>query len=246
MESLPGQRRPSLSLPWLVAGFVLWSGACNEERLDADGGTAADLATSDRAHPVADGPRRDQSEQPPEQGPARDSTVNPCSKCHGGPAGPAPPLSLNGKSSTSERGVGAHASHLKSSTWRAKVACAACHVVPKALGDKGHIDTGAPAEVVFSGMARLKGLKPVWDGVRCSGTYCHGASLSFGQVSAPRWTKVDGTQASCGACHGLPPMVKHPQSKACWKCHKAVVGANGQIIAPQLHIDGKVSLSLGP
>ena len=166
-----------------------------------------------------------------------------CSKCHGGPTGPAPPLSVTGKSATSERGVGAHASHLKASTWRAAILCSTCHLVPKKMLDKGHIDTALPAEVMFSALVKADGAKPWWTGSTCSGSYCHGATLSGGSNTAPVWTKVDGSQAACGSCHGLPPSQNHTSNTQCSICHKGVVDAKMKIVDLAKHINGKVDLA---
>jgi len=174
-----------------------------------------------------------------------DSGLGPCSACHGSATNAAPPLGLAGTSSASERGVGAHQQHLKSSSWHAPLQCADCHIVPKSVADPGHIDTALPAELTFSTLAQSDGAKPSWDGVKCSGVYCHGATLSAGTNTAPSWTKVDGSQAACGTCHGLPPGGGHTTNTSCAICHGAVVDASKKIIAPALHIDGKVSASGG-
>jgi len=168
-----------------------------------------------------------------------DASPTGCSKCHGGPTGPAPPLSATGKSATSERGVGAHASHLKTSTWRSAVPCSACHVVPKKLLDTGHIDTALPAEVTFSALAKADSASPSWTGTQCSGSYCHGATLSGGSNTSPLWTTVNGTQAACGSCHGLPPTKDHTPNKQCSMCHKGVVDSSGKIVDVKKHINGK-------
>ncbi|MFZ5446872.1 MAG: CxxxxCH/CxxCH domain c-type cytochrome [Myxococcota bacterium] len=180
-----------------------------------------------------------------EQGPVADAANPGCLGCHGSAKNLAPPLSVGGKSATSERGVGAHQSHLGSSTWHAELTCNDCHVVPAKVVDPGHIDTALPAELAFSALATTGGAKPAWDGTTCAGAYCHGATLSGGSQTTPSWTKVDGTQAACGTCHGLPPAAPHPQNSACSGCHGAVVDAAKKIIAPALHVNGKVEASAG-
>ncbi|MBU1345243.1 MAG: hypothetical protein KKD66_26835, partial [Proteobacteria bacterium] len=100
------------------------------------------------------------------------------SACHGSATSTAPPVSTKGLSATSERGVGAHQAHLKTSSWHVAVSCDDCHLVPKAVADKGHIDTPLPAELIFSAAAKADGAKPAFNGTTCSGTYCHGATLS--------------------------------------------------------------------
>ncbi|MBW2730894.1 MAG: CxxxxCH/CxxCH domain-containing protein [Deltaproteobacteria bacterium] len=167
-----------------------------------------------------------------------------CSFCHGGADNTtgAPPKSVANATAVSVRGVGAHSAHLKTSTWRAPVNCTDCHRVPNALFDTGHLGP-APAELSFSALSRSDNATPSFDGTTCSGTYCHGATMTGGQHSAPTWTTVDGTQTTCTGCHGMPPAGTHPTSSACSVCHAAVVNASNRIIAANLHIDGTVQLS---
>ncbi len=66
-----------------------------------------------------------------------------------------------------------------------------------------------------------------------------------GGVTTPSWTLVDGTQAACGTCHGLPPGCGHPPvgapvPQACGMCHAAVVSLAGAFVGPALHVDGVV------
>ena len=166
-----------------------------------------------------------------------------CWSCHGTVGNAAPPKSLYGQTSTSERGVGAHQAHLGTSTWHAEVLCSDCHKVPANYLDPGHVDTNPPAELTFSPMVTTDGAKPAWDGTTCSGSYCHGATLSGGKAVAPTWTLVDGTQKACDSCHGMPPTSNHSTSTDCVNCHPAVIDANKKIIAPALHINGKVEFT---
>lgn len=48
---------------------------------------------------------------------------------------------------------------------------------------------------------------------------CHGAVEKGGSATAPKWTQVDGTQVTCGSCHGLPPPAPHPEGTNCASCH---------------------------
>lgn len=166
-----------------------------------------------------------------------------CTACHGSSGDPAPPRSASGSSRTSERGVGAHQAHLKSSIGRA-VACAECHAVPTEL--LSHPDPlGRSAQVVFGPTAAASGASPSWDraSATCTGAYCHGATLPETETRAvPVWTRVDGTQKACTSCHGNPPGGSHPASTACENCHGTVMGPGGAIVAPTLHIDGKVDV----
>jgi predicted CxxxxCH...CXXCH cytochrome family protein len=164
-----------------------------------------------------------------------------CSGCHGSEGNPAPPPDTSGNSETTAVGVGAHQSHLaRGADWHADVACAECHVVPPAVTDEGHVDTALPAELTWGELATSGGAAPDFDGESCEGVYCHGATLSGGSLTAPSWTTVDGTQAVCGTCHGLPPAEGHPPSGNCSFCHPSVVDDGRSIIAPALHINGRV------
>lgn len=70
-----------------------------------------------------------------------------CSDCHGDADSAAPPFSLSGGTVTTGRGVGAHRSHLGTSTWHDEIRCQDCHLVPVGLRDVGHTDTPRPAEL---------------------------------------------------------------------------------------------------
>ncbi|MEZ4238487.1 MAG: CxxxxCH/CxxCH domain-containing protein [Myxococcota bacterium] len=149
-----------------------------------------------------------------------------CDTCHGGPDNAAPPLDTQGRDDTALVTVGAHQTHLAGGRFSAPVACATCHVVPGAVSDEGHLD--APPAEVRPGAG--------FDGARCDSA-CHagpGAS-----TPRPQWTVVDGSQARCGACHGLPPPDPHPQDDACADCH-STAGPDFTIAVPEQHADGVV------
>jgi predicted CxxxxCH...CXXCH cytochrome family protein len=170
-----------------------------------------------------------------------------CSSCHGSTGNSAPPVAVNGSSSTTEIGVGAHQIHLMGSSISGPVACSECHRVPTDM--LTHPDLLArPAPVVFGSRASLNGAAPVWDraSVSCNNTYCHGATLSGATMRpAPIWTKVDGSQRNCMSCHGYPPAGTHPSSAACdaTGCHGDVAGPSGTIKNPARHVDGLVDIS---
>ncbi|MBI5501299.1 MAG: CxxxxCH/CxxCH domain-containing protein [Deltaproteobacteria bacterium] len=167
-----------------------------------------------------------------------------CDACHGGGGEPAPPLDLAGNTATTFRGVGAHRSHLAAgSTWHRAGTCTDCHLVPAAVDAAGHLDTPTPAEVTWSSLAATDGATPAFDGVACSGSYCHGATLDGGTLTAPRWTTVDGSQAACGTCHGLPPEGDHPVSTNCDMCHGEVIGPRFAFREPARHIDGRLDVT---
>ena len=167
---------------------------------------------------------------------------DPCTQCHGGVDGPAPPRALNNSVQTTYVGVGAHQRHLTAGFLRGPVACSECHVVPNDLWDPGHLGA-APADLTFGPLAAANGANPSWNHAqaRCSGTYCHGGTLHGGAVAAPLWTQVDGSQITCDSCHGAPPPAPHPQNPDCRHCHPGTIGPNGLInVAGGLHMDGQV------
>jgi predicted CxxxxCH...CXXCH cytochrome family protein len=163
-----------------------------------------------------------------------------CTACHGSGEDPAPPLDLGGSSDPSSLGVGAHQAHLNV-TGAAPVICADCHRVPTATADVGHLDTAAPAEIVWNGRLGAGG---TWDRATgsCSNVYCHGSTLSGGTETTPEWTG-GAPEAACGTCHGLPPGSGHPNRTDCDTCHGAVAGPGQTIANPALHIDGDVQFN---
>ncbi len=163
-----------------------------------------------------------------------------CTLCHGSGSDPAPPVDTQGNSATTFTGVGAHQSHLATSTWHAQVACTECHIVPAQPSDPGHYDTALPAELTWGALATADGAVPVWDGATCSNVYCHGATL-IGGGATPTWTSVGSGQASCGTCHSLPPGAPHAQDFNCYTCHPDI-DAGFSFVTPEQHIDGVVTL----
>ncbi len=167
---------------------------------------------------------------------------NACASCHGDPERQAdallqaaPPRDLLGNASPAYPGVGAHEAHLTASESHGGLACSECHSVPERSDSPGHADTATPAEVSFGSLARGGGAEPVYDARarRCADTYCHGAL-------SPIWTEP--AAEPCGGCHGLPPAAPHPQSERCAACHGDVVDAEGRLLAPARHVDGRVDL----
>lgn len=171
-----------------------------------------------------------------------------CTACHGNGnanANAAPPVDTEGKSSTALPSVGAHQAHVLGSTLARAVPCQECHLVPDAVLAPGHIDSARPAEVVFSGAATAFGASPKYIGGTCQDSYCHGADspkthASGGTLTAPVWTEVDGGQAFCGSCHGLPPPLPHPQIESCSECHLNVLPSERGFLSPELHVNGVV------
>jgi len=99
------------------------------------------------------------------------------------------------------------------------------------------------AEVVFGALATAEDSPAIYNAGSCSAVYCHGATQSGGSVTEPAWTKVDGTQAACGTCHGLPPTEEHPSMADCSICHGCVATADMKITpeGAAFHINGKVN-----
>ncbi|MDF1565163.1 MAG: cytochrome c3 family protein [Deltaproteobacteria bacterium] len=164
-----------------------------------------------------------------------------CNTCHGSASSDAPPVDTAGDTLTSDTGVGAHQSHLGSSTWRAPIACDACHQVPTAYTDAGHMDTDLPAELSWGALPQADGAIPGWTGASCD-NYCHGQTLiSGGTNTTPVWTTVDGSQDACGTCHGLPPAFPHVGRSDCETCHPDA-GAGQTIVNAVQHVNGTVEL----
>jgi predicted CxxxxCH...CXXCH cytochrome family protein len=174
-----------------------------------------------------------------------------CERCHGGDGSAAPPRSATGLADTSARGVGAHQRHLalQGGDVRAALPCDTCHVVPASVD--AHVDGAVP--VRFQDPAAAGGAAARWNtGTgRCDNVYCHGATLrdgTRGPATAPEWTRVDGSQITCGSCHRAPPAshAAYPGASTCHTCHPATVLADGTIdLAGAKHIDGVVQAPSG-
>lgn len=187
-----------------------------------------------------------------------------CNTCHGdfnNPSRPSPPRDVNGNTSTTLMSVGAHANHLYNNTLGQQVACNTCHVVPQSVYSPGHLDASPNTIVTLSGNAKTNiASNAAFDPNtgNCSNTYCHGNfkyrksnadptnqfaftdSVMVGTPVTVTWTKVDGSQAQCGSCHGLPPAghIGPIPLTECFTCHGNVVDPSGKIINPALHVNG--------
>jgi predicted CxxxxCH...CXXCH cytochrome family protein len=151
-----------------------------------------------------------------------------CNHCHGDPQGdPADPLSQIPNSF-------GHVTCITGGQNSLAVPCNTCHIIPTGWNSPGHIDA-PPSEVDFSGISDWHDANPIWnqEEMSCSNTYCHG---DFNPV----WT--GNNQAECGSCHALPPPPLHPQNEQCALCHSSVINDEGEIINPNLHINGVVNL----
>lgn len=194
-----------------------------------------------------------------------------CNTCHGDFSDPtkfAPPRDINGETSTTAMGVGAHANHLYNHTLSSSVTCNDCHKVPASVYATGHLDSDLPAEVnlknlAVANIASNATFNPS-DGT-CANTYCHGnfefdksntvpqdtfiyiSDKMVGNNKTVSWTKVDGTQAKCGSCHGTAESVApagHLQVPltSCSSCHQGVVDDQGNIIDESKHINGVINV----
>lgn len=188
-----------------------------------------------------------------------------CATCHGGSNSPAPPEDLAGNTSTAAPGVGAHTKHVQGGNLSSIVWCYECHTVPTSVYAAGHVDSDLPAEVPMNGpraRAASAGILPApshdYTALTCSDTYCHGNwrseratspnsfaytdSFMIGANATPVWTGGS-TEASCGTCHGLPPVGHIPVGLTiCGDCHLGIVDATGKIIDKSLHINGKINV----
>jgi len=187
-----------------------------------------------------------------------------CNTCHGNfndPSIIAPPRDLSGNTLTTFKGVGAHANHLYNNVLGNKVACETCHNVPQSLSSAGHLDGNLPAEINFKGLAIFNATANAnydFSSLTCANTYCHGnfefnkadaltanqfaysADKMEGNNQSVIWNKVDGSEAVCGSCHGLPPVghLDFGGLSTCANCHIGVVNAQDQIIDKTKHING--------
>lgn len=175
-----------------------------------------------------------------EQAPPNAEPLAGCAmSCHGGEASNAPPKSISGATDTSAVAVGAHQQHLDpASAWHRKVECADCHVVPSDVSSPGHMDGDNKAEVTFGAIA---GMSSMWNGATCT-TGCHGNSAWGGTKTTPTWTMVDGSQSTCGSCHGAPPPPPHPTEANCATCHPTMEEGSLTFRDPASHINGVVDL----
>lgn len=169
-----------------------------------------------------------------------------CDACHGTPGNPAPPRDTRGETATTAVGVGAHQAHVVGRGLARRVQCAECHVVPAAVVGGQHLD--GLAQITFSGVARANLAQPEYRGGTCASTACHDISNytvtpGGGQATTPRWTLVDGSQATCASCHGMPPPLPHVQRADCESCH---LNATPQrtFVRPELHVDGHVDFAV--
>ena len=235
--------------PWEDAAsivFVARTDAGAERDADASSGEAPDASEKQDAGEERDG----EVAQPTEDGASPDAAMAVCTLCHGS-ENPAPPVDLGRHTDTTFPGVGAHQTHVRGTPRSRPVPCSECHIVPQNVFDPGHLDGPRPAPVTFSGAAIALGAEPVYADGACRNVACHGGRGATQNASGaanplPQWTKVDGTQAPCGACHSLPPPPPHPTGPlVCAGCHKDVA-EDLSFVRPERHVDGLVTFTLPP
>jgi predicted CxxxxCH...CXXCH cytochrome family protein len=176
-----------------------------------------------------------------------------CKTCHGGEKNAAPPFAVNGATSTTEVGVGAHQAHVNDGEIAGMYGCDACHPVVTAMDGDSHPDPLARGTtVLFGDIAKTNGADPSWDkeSRTCANTYCHGATIKAAKSPAPPvWTRVDGSQIRCNSCHAdnvqdLDETHAKHQDYKCDTCHGDVVSSDLKIVGPTLHVDGLVEVKM--
>ena len=176
-----------------------------------------------------------------------------CATCHGNPTegDSAPPNDTLGNSDPTIQTVGAHQAHLGDSDWRRVISCSNCHVVPVNVGDAPHIDGDNQAELVFDALNPSATYD--FPTATCGTTYCHGTGYAdSGPV--PWTTPLD---LGCNGCHsdgtdgGGTMSGAHDdhleENMTCSTCHSEVTNVGGNILAPDLHINGlhEVDMTIG-
>jgi predicted CxxxxCH...CXXCH cytochrome family protein len=170
---------------------------------------------------------------------------NRCNSCHGGAGSNAPPKDTHGNTATSSIGVGAHQQHLQAAKFSNPIACDQCHSVPSSMSHSNGV-----VELTWGPLAKANGLSPSFDpsAATCSNVWCH-APVGYGLLlpgtsgglnSKPIWTGTN--QATCGACHGVPPFTgahfKHAAA-GCDSCHS---GYSFLSVNKANHVNGKVDI----
>ena len=164
-----------------------------------------------------------------------------CTSCHGWDLGSSPPQSLDGECTEGTYGIGAHKAMRRDALMAHKVACSNCHTVPLTTWSQGHIDGDGVAEVAFKNLATVHGAQPVWNGKTCSGTYCHGATLTGGNLKEPSWFDTSGEPGRCGACHRITDPTGDPDAD-CSSCHPTSIDADRFLLPQGTHINGYIDM----
>jgi predicted CxxxxCH...CXXCH cytochrome family protein len=192
-----------------------------------------------------------------------------CTFCHGDAArstdttlSAAPPMSSAGRTAPTERGVGAHQTHLAGRSTGAisdGVACTDCHTnIPT---DITHAySTTTAVALMVPGTTNETGTFNSTD-ASCSNVYCHGnfqngkAQTSTTTPNKPVWTATSG-QSDCGTCHssqtGTDQTWGHKVNYhmtstyigGCAGCHVSDYGSttNPTSVSLTNHVNGKLDI----
>jgi predicted CxxxxCH...CXXCH cytochrome family protein len=158
------------------------------------------------------------------------STTDQCGKCHSSAAAGAvtaatPFYSTSFPVKNTDKNnakVGAHTAHITASEGlHPGLACIDCHGTVDHLTDASHVK--GVTTFNWSVLAKTGGLNPSYDPAtgKCSNIYCHGSKIlgiaNGGSNNTPSWNDpaylpATLTVASCGTCHGFPPLATtgHP------------------------------------
>lgn len=236
--------QPFVQVPLEDAGVDLAvddAGLAPADAGTADAGLEEDAGAPDAGEPDAGEPDAGLLDAGTEEdggAGVRDAGPETCSSCHGGLANAAPPRDTLGREATSFPTVGAHQAHLRELTdWHRDVRCDDCHVVPQVKNEPGHLDP-APAELVFSALARQGNTGSYAQG-SCT-TWCHGATLRGGLATNLPWTT---TGLRCDSCHGAPPPAPHPPATTCGGCHPDIRN-DFTFSQPERHVNGVLDVDV--
>lgn len=154
----------------------------------------------------------------------------------------APPVDASGAATGAK--VGAHQTHLRAGSLRGSgVDCATCHVTP--ANGEPHTPGVALRGLASVALASGPAISPAYSAGTCSNTYCHG-KFNGGLAATVSWTGTS-TEAACGSCHAIPPLLKtngtaHTTSTTCGNCHGGYTNVS---VNPATHVNGQIDLSGG-
>jgi predicted CxxxxCH...CXXCH cytochrome family protein len=175
-----------------------------------------------------------------------------CTFCHGGTDNMtgAPPEGVDGETARTTLEVGAHTSHVATTTMHSAFPCSRCHVTPASALSAGHIDGDGTAEITFDTL-NTGATYNFTTGV-CANLYCHGNGWSTRGTAD--WD-TDPT-LNCASCHNdeTTPRASFTMSGdhrlhvldrgyRCNECHSTVVSATKTIIGLSLHVNGTPDVS---
>jgi len=172
-----------------------------------------------------------------------------CTFCHGGEQGDTlgmPPEDLDDTSDPASVSFRAHGAHADpGGVGHVAYDCGTCHRMPTTALSAGHAVDSSPgvAEVPFGGLA----MGSSYSAGTCT-TWCHGDGVSDGQATD------DGLARGCDDCHSTePPFASlsgahglhlNVDDVVCASCHAPVVDAALRVTAPDLHVDGQLTIDV--